>query len=392
MLDAGDVINGAGEYADIVCRYYEKALSYLHYDAVGIGEMEARHMKEYAKQTPFSSSVPTINANVLDAISKKPLAREPYVIKKTKNGLSVGIIAVLSEVLVDQFMQEKIGIRSTAAADALKQYVPRLRQKCDLIVVLFHGDPISAKALAKDVPDIDVLLNGHPTGMFQDTAEQIGKVVFMPTRTSGKYVGKIVLDIGADRKIAGFKSEYVPMDTSYADDVEMAKLNAQNDKDMEDYYARMRMQYARFTNDPSQPRSPQPFVAVNKCTECHAAERSSWNASGHARAFYALTKDSGKDRDPQCLPCHTTGYRFKGGFTSSETTPHLTNVQCESCHGPGVAHSRRPTKGYGLVTKNTCMPCHDRANSPGFDYDVYRNRILHGKSSGGGTPIIPAAK
>ncbi len=347
-------------------------------------------MKEYGVQAPYSD-VPVINANIQDASTKKPLAREPYIIKKTKNGLRVGIISVLSEILVDSHMQDKIGIRSTPAKDALKQNLTKLREKSDLVVVMFHGDQLSAKEVAQAFPDVDILLNGHVTGVQMDKAEQIGKVIFMPTRSSGKYVGKIVLDIAADRKIAGFTSEYVPMDTSYADDAEMTKLIAKNDKDTEDYYSRMRMQYARYNNDPSQPRTPQPFVMATKCGECHQAESNAWNATAHARAFNALTKDK-RDKEPQCLKCHTTGYTFKGGFTSSEITPGLANVQCESCHGPGVSHSRHPSKEYGLVSRSTCEQCHDRANSPNFDYEVYRTRILHKTGDNKGAAVTPVSK
>jgi hypothetical protein len=389
LVDTGDVINGAGEFAALKAQFYEKALPYLHYDAVGVGEMDARYMKEFGKQSPYAAGVPVISANMCEAMSSKPLASAPYIVKTTKNGVRVGIISVISEALVDPFMQDKIGIRSIPVKEALKNNLAKLRKDSDIVVLLYHGDLAAAKAVAQETPNVDIMLVGHTSGVNQDKAEQIGNVIVMPTRSAGKYMGKIVLDISAERKITASTSEYVALDTSYEPDEAMTKLVTQNDKDTEDYYGRMRMQYARYSTDPAQPREPKPFVTTDKCVECHAKETQSWEASPHAKALDALKKDH-REHDPDCLSCHTTGYKLKGGFTSVEMTPELADVQCEACHGPGVIHSRRPAKGFGFIMQSTCTQCHDRAHSPKFDYDVYKIRAMH-KTSGTGAALTPVS-
>ncbi len=377
LLDVGDAVNGAGEYADIKARFFAAAFPYLKYDVCGVGEMEARYMKEFGTSTPFTNAITTISANVYDIATSKLLAPATYTIKETKNGLKVGVISVLSEALVDQYMQEKIGIKAKPVREALKQTLPEVRGKSDVVVLLFHGDLKTSRALAMEFPEIDIILDGHPTDPPLDKAEQIGNTILATTKSAGKYVGKIILDISADRKITKSAFESMPVDNTYPDDEEMVKLVAQNDKDLEDYYARMRTQYAQnSTDDRTQPRQPKPFVTVNKCRECHPAEFTAWSKTRHARSYNDLMKDS-RASNPECVSCHTTGFKLQGGFTSIAETADLTQVQCEMCHGPGVIHSRRANKNYGAVSMNTCVQCHNRANSPRFDYATYRPKILH---------------
>jgi len=53
-------------------------------------------------------------------------------------------------------------------------------------------------------------------------------------------------------------------------------------------------------------------------------------------------------------------------------------VGCEACHGAGDAHAKIPLKtniARGGEAK-TCLGCHDRENSPQFDFERYREKIL----------------
>lgn len=335
-----------------------------------------RYIIESHPSQPYGS-IPVICSNVFNSAGKL-LASKPYIVKKTSSGLKVGIIAVLSGNIVDKALEQQAGIRITPAAEVLSKQVQELHKKADIVILLSHSGEES-RALASSIPGIDVIIGGHSSGVTMEAPEKIGNAIYMTARSSGKYIGKLVLDIGADKKIAGFAGEYVPLNKSYQDDPESAKLVADQDRDMENYYTGMRAQMSQGRPQMAgEPRNPQPFVSAIKCRECHAGEHASWSNTGHARAFEALRKDN-RQTDPDCLSCHTTGFKTKGGFISEMATPLLKGVQCEVCHGPGVAHSRRPAKGYGMVVQSACVQCHDKAQSPNFAYKSYLGRITHGK-------------
>ena len=376
-MDVGDVVQGADQYARIKADFYSRALSQMKYDAVGVGETELRYFSESRTDKPYGD-VPLICANVtLD--SKKLFASKPYIVRQTSSGLKVGIIAVLGNQVVYPAIQRQAGVTVIPPEEMLAKQVAEVRKKADLVILLSHAGEQSRKFA--DIPGIDIILSGHVGGAVMEAPEKIGNALYMTTKGSGKYIGKLVLDIGADKKIAGFTGEYVPLNKSYQDDPDLAKLVADQDKALEAYYATMRAQMTRPSpRQPNEPHIPQPFVSAVKCRECHASEHASWSNTGHARAFEALRKDN-RRTDPDCLSCHTTGFKSPGGFTSEIATPHLAGVQCEACHGPGVIHSRKPAKGYGMVLQSACLQCHDRANSPTFDRKTYVAKIAHKKEA-----------
>lgn len=121
------------------------------------------------------------------------------------------------------------------------------------------------------------------------------------------------------------------------------------------------------------------YLGAEWCTRCHGEIAKKWNKSRHADAITIL-KQQGHEDDLRCLPCHVTGMALEGpqratdmgsGFVSLEKTPHLANVQCEACHGPGKLHVLQPHKNkMPRGDSQTCLKCHTEETSPDFIYDL----------------------
>jgi hypothetical protein len=125
------------------------------------------------------------------------------------------------------------------------------------------------------------------------------------------------------------------------------------------------------------PRAPSAAFAGNaKCIECHPKAGEVWKQSKHAAALATLERD-GHARDPDCVSCHVVGLESEKGFRSRAETPQLTDVGCESCHGPGLAHAIMPTLKMGIAGEKSCAKCHVPAHSPNFDFLTYWKRIAH---------------
>jgi len=119
------------------------------------------------------------------------------------------------------------------------------------------------------------------------------------------------------------------------------------------------------------------FAGNASCISCHQEEGKVWKTSRHAKALKTL-EDDGHDRDPECVGCHVVGSDVTTGFMSRKETPSLTDVGCESCHGPGAVHSMAPKESpMPKIGVESCMKCHVPNHSPGFDFDAYWKKIQH---------------
>ena len=111
------------------------------------------------------------------------------------------------------------------------------------------------------------------------------------------------------------------------------------------------------------------------CGNCHVDFQASWSQTGHADAYATLNANTHKA--PACYGCHTvTG---KGNSAIGTVAGHdavqdaaYYDVQCESCHGPGLQHVEgvgqgtiiRPLAKLSMTGTGDCGDCHSGAHQP----------------------------
>ncbi len=123
------------------------------------------------------------------------------------------------------------------------------------------------------------------------------------------------------------------------------------------------------------------YIGVNKCKMCHMKTYKSWLTTPHAGAFKILV-DKASDKKEECVACHTTGSGLIGGFAIATADEQMKNVTCEGCHGPGSLHksaAKEDRKKFinTKITESYCISCHNKEQSPKFDYKEYVKKGLH---------------
>ena len=122
------------------------------------------------------------------------------------------------------------------------------------------------------------------------------------------------------------------------------------------------------------------YIGSAVCAECHEKEYNSFTSfSKKAHSFASILKLKKGLTEAEfkgCFACHTTGYGRPGGFSSLEETPELSNLGCESCHGPGSLHqkSEDPEDIIRKIGIELCTDCHNQERVAAFNFKP----LVHG--------------
>jgi hypothetical protein len=122
-----------------------------------------------------------------------------------------------------------------------------------------------------------------------------------------------------------------------------------------------------------------PDTRQTTCGNCHIDRQRTWQTTLHAQAWADLQATG--QASSACYKCHTTNGATNlapdtaGYFgVSASAQKFYTDVQCESCHGPGGGHITSPDASQPLSTVHAdtaqawgCGTCHTGTHNPFVD-------------------------
>jgi predicted CXXCH cytochrome family protein len=117
------------------------------------------------------------------------------------------------------------------------------------------------------------------------------------------------------------------------------------------------------------------------CGNCHTTTQGEWDGSAHAGAFATL-ENSGSAQG-FCYGCHTVSERGNSATGpagwNAVTNAAYHDVQCESCHGPGLTHVENPETTQPIASlaippatmlredERGCADCHSGTHQPFYE-------------------------
>jgi 2',3'-cyclic-nucleotide 2'-phosphodiesterase (5'-nucleotidase family) len=379
--------NGLREDARLMDDWIIRANELMNLDIVNLSYRDLPYasslLKTDAKLKPEKSAL--ISSNIKLAAGPDDstrIAPAPYVIKEVAGGRLSKTVRIafigLSDLAPDRFKDAvaRSGFVIEDPLAAAKAALAEVHDKADVTAIVgFLSLPIINK-LAKENDDLDLIIATDERGLALDP-KQVNNALIVYASKETKHLAELRLYADAEGQIDRFTSRYIELDEIIPDDPKLAAITKEARKEIDVTQRRLAEEEARalLAKNPE-----SPYILSEACGKCHIAEYETWQKSLHSHAFAALeTKE--RTFDAACVGCHSLGFQ-KDGFVNIKATPQFANVQCESCHGPGLAHSAEPKAGdYKTPPKTeSCLVCHDRENSPDFDFKKYWPVIAHTNS------------
>jgi hypothetical protein len=378
VVDAGGAASGTTLYDRLTFAAILRGEAALGLVAHNIGASEAALGGKELRRLAKEHSAPFVSANVRD---EQGLIAPPFRTVKAKDGRRITFIGVVSPSLVEshahahaQAHAQAHGVHASAPHEAVLATLETITPRPDYVVVLAYLPENELEAFSALVPEVDLVIGG-PTGQSLPP-RSLGPTTVMAVTNKGKFVGRVCLPTGNEKPAI----DIVELGEAYGDD----ERQLENVQSFRDELGRLDIVAAdtRFASAGLGGSVGAGFAVAgtDACRTCHTADAAIWDASAHAHAWETLVA-SGSHVDPSCQHCHTTGFGRQGGFESVRRSILLTNVGCESCHGPSAAHTADPKTmtGFGASAKDQCTTCHDHENSPHFELEGYWSQVVHGR-------------
>ena len=369
LVDAGGLFAGDTALDQLRCAVHVDAMRAMKYDVAHVDVGAFTFGTPFLETLRDTAGVSFVNANV--RVGEDAFVPPVQVIER--EGVRVGFVGIgssMPEVGASLMgMKDKVpGVENIQVSDAIKTAEVAIGEMgdVDVIVVLSDLDREAELALVRAVDRVAVVISTRSG----ERVTQVGQALLLGTQPQGKAVGYAVLEV-ADHQIVKHRVLSAFVNETIGEDPTVKKL-------VDGFYTRVAEspelqmtgtpRFVGYSLEKQVAAGHNGYVGAETCSGCHVTEHADWQATPHAKAFRRLLQQQ-KHVQPDCVPCHTTGFGFETGFRIGRDHESLTNVQCEVCHGPGGQHIRRPEARNirRTPTSDLCQQCHDQDQTPDFE-------------------------
>ncbi|MFH1038378.1 MAG: bifunctional UDP-sugar hydrolase/5'-nucleotidase [PVC group bacterium] len=203
LLDAGDIFMGTVEGNQTRGRAVIRLMDLAGYDAMALGNHEFDFGFYNLQQLAELADFPFLSSNVLRKETGRILSfTRPYIVKKY-DGLTVGIIGVTTAEVPEITLPRNVGqVIFKDPIPAVQAYQRLLEQEgVDLLIVLSHLGLKEDTALARAIPEIDLIVGGHSHDLLtRPLRVGEGGTLICQAGSYGRFAGRLDLrvDTGGD--------------------------------------------------------------------------------------------------------------------------------------------------------------------------------------------------
>ena len=160
----------------------------MGYDVVNVGEKDLMMGLKFLSDVTEKATFSLVSANLVDKKTGKGVFK-PYVIKDIAT-LKIGIFGLLDDTFNSTLQERDPGLSILEPFSTLKALTKSLRESCDLIVVLSQLGESKDRKLARENPQIDLILGGGGESK-RAVIERVNEVPIYRLEPRGGYLGLV---------------------------------------------------------------------------------------------------------------------------------------------------------------------------------------------------------
>ncbi|MDP3046845.1 MAG: hypothetical protein Q8O07_05145 [Chloroflexota bacterium] len=216
LLDAGNSLFGQQVADNSQGKVPIAAMNLMGYSTMTLGQAELQAGSAVLRERAAEARFPFLGANLPAGLPAKP-----YVL------VNIGgrEIAILGLTNAETPLIPAVGgnIAVGDPLEAARKYVPTLRQRATIVIVLSNLGKEMDLRLAREVPGITAIIGGHDREFLQPPLVA-GQVVIAQAGFNGEGLGLLKLDIDSSGSITASKGEIRYLRNEIPDDPAMRSL------------------------------------------------------------------------------------------------------------------------------------------------------------------------
>lgn len=170
-----------------------RLMNSLGYQLMALGNHDYDYGSARTRELDQIANFPMRAANVVEIKTGRPFLGDPTMVFEAA-GIRVGFLTLTYHNTGQTGnLKNYEGLEFQDGVETIRQYLPDLRKRADLVVVLSHLGSAMDRVLAREVPEMDIIIGAHSHDRIAN--ERIGDITLVQAVSDNSVLGEIVVTL-----------------------------------------------------------------------------------------------------------------------------------------------------------------------------------------------------
>ena len=170
-----------------------RLMNSLEYQLMALGNHDYDYGSERTRELDQIANFPMRAANVVDVKTGQPFLGDPTIVFQAA-GIRIGILTLTyHNTGYTGSSKNYEGLEFKDGIEVVRQYLPDLRRRSDIVVVLSHLGSAMDRVLAREAPLMDIIIGAHSHDRI--SSERIGEITLVQAVSDNTVLGEIAITL-----------------------------------------------------------------------------------------------------------------------------------------------------------------------------------------------------